>query len=125
LAAPERRRLLARRMHVGVPVDDHGCLTKGLSVVVPAIPAFARTTPRMLHVLPYIFAACARSSSSFTSVPQPGPVGSTISPFSITGGWVRSFGFHGTSSTSYSLMRRLGTTAATCPQMIADYGPLK
>src|SRR5215831_6701342 len=142
LPAPERRRLLARRMHVGMPVDDHAAL---LLTVVPAKagthtpcaidrpgrmgPRFrgddtesvARSSTRHSH----IFAACARSSSSLTSVPQPGPVGSTISPFSITGGWVRSFGFHGTSSTSYSEIRRLGMTAAKCPQMIADKGPLK
>src|SRR5262249_48038482 len=64
LPAPERCGLLARRMDVGVPVDDHGCLPTAsqlssprkrgsmlrvLSIVLGVwVPAFAGTTPRVL-----------------------------------------------------------------------------
>src|SRR5436305_11183907 len=68
LPAPERRRLLARRVHMRMPINDHG----------------------------FCFAACVRSAASSISVPHPGPVGSTMSPFSTRNGLVRSFCFQGT-----------------------------
>src|SRR5207237_1319812 len=73
-------------------------------------PVWRGRYPQMrYHVLQgFCFAACARSAASSTSVPQPGPVGSTISPVSTRIGCVRSFCFHGTSSTSSSPMRKLG-----------------
>src|SRR5262249_17889336 len=99
LAAPERRRLLALGINVGMPVH-----------------ARLRRPP---------WGGCGRSAASSTSVPQPGLVGSTISPFSTWRGMVRNFCFHGTSSTSSSPMRKFGTAAAKCDDMTADSGPLK
>src|SRR3954451_12516054 len=73
----------------------------------------------------HIFGGCARMTASLTAVPQPGPVGRRRSPFSITYGLVRSFAFHGTSSTSNSMIRKLGIAAQKCALMILASGPLK
>jgi hypothetical protein len=58
--------------------------------------------------------ACFFITFSFTSVPRPGRSASTSSPFSITGTCVTSSSFHGTSSTSISMMRKFGTAAQKC-----------
>src|SRR5262245_4057945 len=42
----------------------------------------SRVDPR--SCVPHIVAGCARTTASLTTVPQPGPVGSRRSPFSIT-----------------------------------------
>jgi len=57
---------------------------------------------------------CARTASSFTSAPQPGPCGTISSPLSMTGAAVTRSPFHGTSSTSISMMRKLGIAAQKC-----------
>src|SRR5258708_3730507 len=93
VAAPERRRLLARRMHMGVPVDDH-------------VGSYPSDRGGMCA-----FTACARSSSSFTSVPQPGPVGTMNSPFWMTGGGVCEFALPAAPPPPYFQMRALAMNA--------------
>src|SRR5258705_8909356 len=90
----------------------------------PASQAAGRAfaAPRRAH---HVLGGCARMMASLTAVPQPGPVGRTSSPFSITYGLVRSFDFQGTSSTSNSMMRKLGIAAQKCALMILASGPLK
>src|SRR5260370_41686423 len=79
----------------------------------------------IIGVFYQVVAGCARNRASSISVPQPGPAGSTNAPFSIVNGLVSSLGFQGTSSTSNSMMRKLGTTEAKCAEITADRGPLK
>ena len=52
-------------------------------------------------------------AASFTSTPQPGPSGSTSSPFSITGGGVNS-SRQETLSISISITRKFGMVAEKC-----------
>src|SRR6185295_14731191 len=73
----------------------------------------------------HILGGCARMTASLTAVPQPAPVGRRNSPFSIMYGLVRSFAFHGTSSISNSMMRKLGIAAQKCALMTLASGPLK
>src|SRR4051812_9691363 len=53
----------------------------------------------------------AAITSSLTSAPQPGRVGTISSPFAIIGGCETRSSFHGTSSMSISMMEKLGMAA--------------
>src|SRR5438445_12216609 len=63
------------------------------------------------------FHGCSRRTSSFTSAPQPGPVGIVRRPFSISGTAVVSVSRQGTSSTSTSSIRTFGIAAHHCAEM--------
>ncbi len=67
--------------------------------------------------------ARARTAASFTSMPQPGALGSTSSPFSITGTEVTNSSRQATLSMSISMMRKFGTTAEKCALIMLHRWP--
>src|SRR4051794_12216442 len=67
-------------------------------------------------------AGWARTASSFTSVPQPGPDGSLRCPRSILGATVTRSSYQGTKSLSISIIRRFGTVAAKCVLIVVASG---
>src|SRR5690349_16315647 len=67
----------------------------------------------------------ARMTASFTSTPQPGPVGKTNMPFSIFGVGDTNSSFQGTSSMSISMTRKLGIAAHMCALISEPIWPLK
>src|SRR5207247_9610843 len=70
-----------------------------------------------------LFGGCAFTAASLTSVPQPAPVGSTRWPFSIFGTVVTSSSYHGTTSGSIPLIRRLCLTAQMWAFFCVDSQP--
>ena len=68
---------------------------------------------------------CARTNSSLTSAPQPGPFGKTRWPSSMTGGAVTISSFHLMSSMSISMTLKFGTAAQKCALIRLPRWPLK
>ena len=117
----------------------NGCWGFGVGLILPML--MPRSLVRVHHLMgiaqrtlaspdylshrPIGCGGCARITSSFTSTPQPGPVGNTSSPFSITGTGVTRSSFQGTSSMSISITRKFGIAAHICALISEPMWPLK
>src|SRR5207245_1548067 len=112
---PPRDRTILRRLEAvvegGAVVVDRGRQAVGAQaerVRWPGLPGVARG---IVAGHQRARGGCARTASSLTSVPQPGPAGRTSEPWLTSGRTVTRSSYHGTRSGSISMMRKFGTTA--------------